>query len=394
MHNVHSQIQYFKFNKRPEKFSPFFRIFPHKSGKYRFYSTLLLFLLLAIWCLRTRTENIRRMDTVQLFDLIINSVAPFCIILSIIRWNAQKRKIQRLFEILTVINREVHRYKFKTRYKLKMKLACMQLLILSFIGCEVVVSLWTSGFHFFIKYIPAYFNVYTVVLVILQYDFIITILQQDCVALNDKLSELSVQLITYQKVTSNTLRPILIQNIDIKFFSRNYKRIQDAVGLINEIFGVQILLTFAIIMVFICRTLNIILNFLLNFAHDNRSRIPLTVTNLWGSTVFVCFGFIISATCSSAVYAMKQTSFIVWKVLVSLRSVNSGDKHKTSIFEEDLILFAAISTNGMATFSAAGFYNVDFSVLFSMLSFISAFVILSMQLFSSVVTDRNAHFKH
>ena len=77
---------------------------------------------------------------------------------------------------------------------------------------------------------------------------------------------------------------------------------------------------------------------------------------------------------------MKQASLFAWKLLLCL-PLTDNDKH---IFEEDIVLLAKICTNGMTTFSAAGFYNVDFGVIFSMLSFISGFVILSMQIFTSV----------
>jgi hypothetical protein len=150
---------------------------------------------------------------------------------------------------------------------------------------EVNISLFKMDFNFFIHYVPVYINLYVVVVVILQYNFLVAVIGIRCKILNDKLSELVSNLLVYKK--STTLRSILAQNINPKFFTRNYIRIYDATALVNNIFGLQILLIFALIELFVVKALNIVVLTLLDYVQNSMFKMLILISNLWGSFIFL-----------------------------------------------------------------------------------------------------------
>jgi hypothetical protein len=96
--------------------------------------------------------------------------------------------------------------------------------------------------------------------------------------------------------------------------------------------------------------------------------------------MFQAFGFTVSSTCTQTVRKMKQASFMGWELLLCLPlDVTYGKKN----LEKDLIYFETIVTNRFTAFSAAGLFDVDLKVVFSILSSVSSILILVMQLFPS-----------
>jgi hypothetical protein len=279
----------FTFYRPLYKISQFFSVLPNSSKCYS-YLALLFFLSVIIWSLILKVFfGPRILNSIRILDLWINLLASFCTLLSIINQNFIKiDKIRDLFLILTSIDLELqHTYKCerKLSYKGRLTFFIGQIVILVLIFMEVNISLFKMDFNFFIHYVPVYINLYVVVVVILQYNFLVAVIGIRCKILNDKLSELVSNLLVYKK--STTLRSILAQNINPKFFTRNYIRIYDATALVNNIFGLQILLIFALIELFVVKALNIVVLTLLDYVQNSMFKMLILISNLWGSFIFL-----------------------------------------------------------------------------------------------------------
>jgi hypothetical protein len=269
------------------KLSQFFSVFPNNSKCYS-YITVLFYLLILIMKVNLQ-PGVR--DSVQMLDLFINILASFCTLLSVANLNfVKKDKIRDLFVILTTIDLDLsHTYKCerKLSYKGRLTFFVSQAVIILLTLMAARNSYVYLDFKFTLQYIPVYIYLYVVVLVILQYNFLVAVIGIRCKLLNDKLSELGATMSVYKK-SKTSVRSILVQNINSKFFTKNYERINDATILVNNIFGLQILFIFALILLFVVRALNIVFASFVQYLESNRiRRTPVVIGNLSGSFIFL-----------------------------------------------------------------------------------------------------------
>lgn len=139
--------------------------------------------------------------------------------------------------------------------------------------------------------LPFYFNVYLLVLTILQYSFIVMRIQIICKLFNKKLSEYISSLITYKNLNNFKLKRIVIQSLQTNFFLKNLDRIYDLVDLTNQIFGVRILFIFGVILLSMVRALHISIALgIIHFAKNNKN--PSTIPDFKESLGFVLISLI------------------------------------------------------------------------------------------------------
>lgn len=83
---------------------------------------------------------------------------------------------------------------------------------------------------------------------------------------------------------------------------------------------------------------------------------------------------------------MKQSALCSFQLALTLPFTLYKTKEEIDI-EEDVILLESLTIHRLSKFSAAGFFHVDFSTIFSMLGCVSAFVLVA------VPFGRNSRFR-
>lgn len=85
-------------------------------------------------------------------------------------------------------------------------------------------------------------------------------------------------------------------------------------------------------------------------------------------------GIILAASCDLATKEAKKTGYLCYKLTQEI----SGCSQSTGI-RDDLILFAQLATNQAPYFSAAGFFNVDYTMLLSIFGSVTAYIVVLIQ---------------
>lgn len=86
------------------------------------------------------------------------------------------------------------------------------------------------------------------------------------------------------------------------------------------------------------------------------------------------FGVILAASCDLATKEAKKTGFLCYKLTQEISACSQPQDVK-----DDLILFAQLATNQAPYFTAAGFFNVDYTMLLSILGSVTAYIVVLIQ---------------
>ncbi|EFA01381.1 uncharacterized protein LOC107397547 [Tribolium castaneum] len=379
MQTKHKTRHSFHLYKPLSQILSFFAFLPD-SSKFHCCFSLFFCVSFLYWSVATFEHP----DSVRSLDIIISILSSVCIAISIVQINFfQKNNFFSLLTNLKIIDWSLYQhYKIETKVNFMTRLRFINIFFsnILFILIEAGIGLSFFNLTFFFHHVAQYIPFPPVVLLIVQYDYFVNSIRRRCKLLNRKLLE-QLNNITVLKNTKNPrIRSILHQNIKPYFFAKNYERVYDSVALVNEIFGVQILFIFAIIQVFIVKGLNIILTFISKETMMTQ-RFFIFASNLYGCFIFLCYGLLISSVCTDTVLEMKQATFIAWQLILKLPIDNEYDNKYMDI-EEGLIFVQTITLNRLTHFSAAGFFTVDFTVMFSLISSVSSVVILIIQLFA------------
>ncbi|XP_044266142.1 uncharacterized protein LOC123012353 [Tribolium madens] len=366
------RISIFHFYKPLNQILSFLSFLPNSSKCHCCISLFLCFSFLN-WSVYT----FKNPDSVRCLDLIISILSSVCIAVSIVQINFfQKSKFFNLLTNLKIIDWTLYRdYKIDTKINSSTKLRFTSIFFSNFVFIliEAGTSMLLFNSAFVFEHMAHYIPFPPVVLLIVEYDYFVDSIRRRCKLLNCKLLEQLNNISAYKNTENPQTRSILLQNMKPHFFAKNYERIYHSIELVNEIFGVQILLVFAIIQVFLVKALDIILK---NTTASPRFLISLA--NFWGCFIFLCYGLFISSVCEDTVCEMKQATFIGLQLVLNL-PIENEDKFKD--VEKGLIFVQTITLNRLTRFSAAGFFTVDFSVMFSLISSVSSVVILIVQIF-------------
>lgn len=89
-------------------------------------------------------------------------------------------------------------------------------------------------------------------------------------------------------------------------------------------------------------------------------------------------GIVIAVTCEKTTREARRTATICYKLLLDVPPICSTMQER--ILKEELILLAQQATHQCPYFSAAGFFNVDYSMLFGLLGTVTSYVIVLIQI--------------
>lgn len=92
--------------------------------------------------------------------------------------------------------------------------------------------------------------------------------------------------------------------------------------------------------------------------------------------IFQGFGALIAIPCEKATQEASKTSGICYNILFDLPSPVTSDDFAV---REDLTLLAQYASNNPINFSAAGFFNVNFGMLSTVLNSIAAYLVVLLQ---------------
>jgi hypothetical protein len=84
-----------------------------------------------------------------------------------------------------------------------------------------------------------------------------------------------------------------------------------------------------------------------------------------------------SQSCTNVVRKMEQATLITFELLLHFPLEDSIQQLKA--IREDIMLLETITINRLTPFSAADFFNIDFTTIFTIISSVSSVVILVMQ---------------
>lgn len=89
-------------------------------------------------------------------------------------------------------------------------------------------------------------------------------------------------------------------------------------------------------------------------------------------------GVVVAATCDITTKEAKRTATICYNLLLDVPAVSNNVQDR--ILREELILLANQATHQCPHFSAAGFFRVDYTMLFGLLGTVTSYIIVLIQI--------------
>jgi hypothetical protein len=228
------------------------------------------------------------------FTTLIIFLASICYFISVVCMNFTKTtkltELTALFDIIDSDLYQVFKYRVNPTSHERIVFVTFQVLFLSHILMEAIIYLTVLDFRFFLKNMPPFLITYMIVVIITQYNSLVMSVGLRCQFLNEKLTELSSFLIVYKRMKQVSVRGVIGFNINPKFFAINYGRICDLIALLNQIFGVQVLLIFLIIFMYLIKVVILLVTSILHLEKDDRrvqSELLMLFSNLLGNFVFL-----------------------------------------------------------------------------------------------------------
>nr|WKF45117.1 gustatory receptor 9 [Podabrus annulatus] len=164
-------------------------------------------------------------------------------------------------------------------------------------------------------------------------------------------------------------------DIIINVILHMYDKVLDQIGLFNVIFGRQIFLLFGTIFFSLIDSINYL--YWLSVAsgfNGKKSMNIIFVTSLW-SLVYLFMGILVVRACSETTEEIEKTSKICEKVLINLPIESSNQK-----LVDQLNLLTHIVNQDSKNFTAAGFFNISYSMLLTLFSSVTSYIIVVIQM--------------
>ncbi|KAF2893861.1 hypothetical protein ILUMI_12313 [Ignelater luminosus] len=158
-----------------------------------------------------------------------------------------------------------------------------------------------------------------------------------------------------------------------KIFNRTSKLIE----IFNAVFGWEIL----ILTIYVSSGILYAVNFVIvSYLNEKRFREEQSITQqeilwyaiLWCSTTMV-MGTVIAVTCDMTTKEAQRTATVCYNLLLDVPTVSTNIDDR--ILREELTLLAQQATHQCPYFSAAGFFRVDYTVLFGLLATVMGVVV-------------------
>lgn len=89
-------------------------------------------------------------------------------------------------------------------------------------------------------------------------------------------------------------------------------------------------------------------------------------------------GVVVAVTCDMTTKEAQRTATVCYNLLLDVPAVSNNVQDK--ILREELILLAQQATHQCPYFSAAGFFNVDYTMLFGLLGTVTSYIIVLIQI--------------
>nr|QBB73007.1 gustatory receptor [Protaetia brevitarsis] len=213
------------------------------------------------------------------------------------------------------------------------------------------------------------------------------------------LSHLMVNLIICLKhryrIANNLLAEAVKQrdvvNISTKILFKPYKDVYTVKNVIKIFIGLNRMIeyfnkiygwTLLCIHINIIASLLVSLDFIIEFSSESnilRDKYGLEfilLMSMW-SLMALCLGIFLASTANSTINEAQNTSNVSYKLLqyVPPSSTNPHDRE----LREDLLLLSEQSSLRTPCFTAAGFFNVDYTMLFTLLSSITSYLVVLIQ---------------
>lgn len=90
-------------------------------------------------------------------------------------------------------------------------------------------------------------------------------------------------------------------------------------------------------------------------------------------------GIVIAVTCEMTTKEAKRTSTICYNLLLSIPDTSTN--YQNRVLRKELILLAHQVSNQLPRFSAAGFFNVDYYLLFGLLGTLTSYTVVLIQIY-------------
>ncbi|XP_063912666.1 uncharacterized protein LOC135129443 [Zophobas morio] len=276
----------------------------------------------------------------------------------------QRRKIVKVFKDLMEIERMLNE-KFECTCKLEDKglliqFGCLEFIILSYTIFESAFRIQTHGLFRYTWSVDRYLNLFMISLIVMQVQFISTVIKQYFGFVNDKNSNGK-----YGAVKT-------------KFFLKIYDRLCDVIDLTSKSHGIQIAAISFIIIICLIQSMNLLMKFALGIDISTSGwNIGFLIADTMNSVIFIMFGVIVAICCEQASNEANNTSIICYKILLNYPSYPKS--HDEDITRNELMLLAEHLSQRKIKFSAAGLFVVDHTMLYMIFGSIAAYLVIVLQ---------------
>lgn len=289
-------------------------------------------------------------------------------------------KILLLFQICEKVDHKLQRHNVNNNRPLYYSMVIYHIILFTLIAFDYLTWSKSLSFEIIQYYVFRYVQYYHLFnFVMLEFNLVLMIRsrlrQLKLMMLNVNTEPVKNDVLFVKSVTNHAMSSVAT----IKHIGRTLSLTTDIVHMFNKTFGWNILLLNLNILMGLLSPISLAIVLTRSGPKNDLITLGLDLTSLcmiWGGIVLL-LGVIVAASCDYAIKEARGIGSSAYKILQDLPEAKLA--LNDDLLREELLILGQQATLKCPKFSAAGFFYVDFTMLYNILGSVTTYVVVIVQ---------------